>query len=129
MGVNAMTPWLLVALGGALGAAGRYGLSLLPWQGSFPLLTLLTNFLGAAAIGFLSGLFSRQLLGEGGRLFWQTGVCGGFTTFSTFSLETVSLLQGGKYLLGVAYALSSVLLCLAGVLLGQTLARLAVRAG
>lgn len=112
-----------VALGGAVGAVGRYGISLLPWKEAFPLLTLATNFLGAVAIGFLSGLFSRRLLGERGKLFWQTGVCGGFTTFSTFSLEAVTLFQNGRYLLGGAYVLLSVALCVAGVLLGQCLAR------
>lgn len=123
-----MTSLLFVALGGALGAAGRYGLSLLPWKGAFPLLTLLTNFLGAVAIGFLSGLFSQRLLGERRKLFWQTGVCGGFTTFSTFSLEAVTLFQNGKYLLGGAYILASVALCVAGVLLGQTLAQMLANA-
>lgn len=123
-----MTSLLFVALGGALGAAGRYGLSLLPWKGAFPLLTLLTNFLGAVAIGFLSGLFSQRLLGEWGKLFWQTGVCGGFTTFSTFSLEAVTLFQNGKYLLGGAYILASVALCVAGVLLGQALAQMLANA-
>lgn len=123
-----MTSLLFVALGGALGAAGRHGLSLLPWKGAFPLLTLLTNFLGAVAIGFLSGLFSQRLLGERGKLFWQTGVCGGFTTFSTFSLEAVTLFQNGKYLLGGAYILASVALCVAGVLLGQVLARMLANA-
>ena len=104
-----------VALGGAVGAVGRYGISLLPWKGAFPL--------GAVAIGVLSGLFSQRLLGERGKLFWQTGVCGGFTTFSTFSLEAVTLFQNGRYLLGGAYVLLSVALCVAGVLLGQCLAR------
>ena len=112
-----------VALGGAVGAVGRYGTSQLPWKGASPLLTLATNFLGAVAIGFLSGLFSQRLLGERGKLFWQTGVCGGFTTFSTFSLEAVTLFQNGRYLLGGAYVLLSVALCVAGVLLGQCLAR------
>ena len=102
-----MTSLLFVALGGALGAAGRYGLSLLPWKGAFPLLTLLTNFLGAAAIGFLSGLFSRQLLGEGGRLFWQTGVCGGFTTFSTFMNENFLMAQGAQFFTLLLYAVLS----------------------
>ncbi len=119
---------LLVAAGGALGAVGRYGISLLPWKGTFPLLTLLTNFVGAIAIGFISGLFSQKLLGSKGKLFWQTGVCGGFTTFSTFSLETMQLLEKGNYLLGGAYALTSVILCLVGVTLGQLLAKLVVRA-
>ncbi len=114
---------LLVGAGGALGAMGRYGISQLPWKGAFPLWTLCVNFLGAVAIGFLSGLFSQRLLGERGKLFWQTGVCGGFTTFSTFSLEAVTLFQNGRYLLGGAYVLLSVALCVAGVLLGQCLAR------
>ena len=119
---------LLVAAGSALGAVGRYGISLLPWKGTFPLLTLLTNFVGAIAIGFISGLFSQKLLGSKGKLFWQTGMCGGFTTFSTFSLETMQLLEKGNYLLGGAYALTSVILCLVGVTLGQLLAKLVVRA-
>ena len=76
---------LLVGAGGALGAMGRYGISQLPWKGAFPLWTLCVNFLGAVAIGLLSGLFAGKLLGERGKLFWQTGVCGGFNTFSTFS--------------------------------------------
>ena len=119
-----MTSLLFVALGGALGAAGRYGLSLLPWKGAFPLLTLLTNFLGAVAIGFLSGLFSQRLLGERGKLFWQTGVCGGFTTFSTFSLESLTLLEKGRWLLGGSYMVLSVVLCLLGVALGERLSRI-----
>lgn len=114
---------LLVGAGGALGAMGRYGISQLPWKGAFPLWTLCVNFLGAVAIGLLSGLFAGKLLGERGKLFWQTGVCGGFTTFSTFSLEAVTLFQNGRYLLGGAYVLLSVALCVAGVLLGQCLAR------
>ena len=113
-----------VALGGAVGAVGRYGISLLPWKGAFPLLTLATNFLGAVAIGFLSGLFSQRLLGERGKLFWQTGVCGGFTTFSTFSLESLTLLEKGEWLLGGSYMVLCVVLCLLGVALGERLSRI-----
>ena len=108
-----------VALGGTVGAVGRYGISLLPWKGAFPLLTLATNFLGAVAIGFLSGLFSQRLLGERGKLFWQTGVCGGFTTFSTFSLEAWQLLEKGETGLSALYVLLSVVFCLAGVAAGM----------
>ena len=90
---------LMVAAGGALGAAGRYGISLLPWRGEFPLLTLCTNFLGALAIGFVVGLAGPRRLSPSWTLFWKTGVCGGFTTFSTFSLESFTLLERGKWLL------------------------------
>ena len=114
---------LLVGMGGALGAVGRYGLSLLPWRGEFPLLTLLTNLLGAVLIGFIAGLAGRGRLNPSAALFWKTGVCGGFTTFSAFSLETLALLERGKYATGALYACGSVLACLAGVVIG----RLAVR--
>ena len=128
---------LLVGTGGALGAMGRYGLSLLPWRGEFPLLTLLTNLLGAVLIGFIAasvvavplGLFIAGLAGRGrlnpsAALFWKTGVCGGFTTFSTFSLESLTLLERGKWLLGGSYMLLSMALCLLGAALGQRLSRL-----
>ena len=116
---------LLVGAGGALGAMGRYGLSLLPWRGDFPLLTLCTNLLGAVLIGFIVGLADQGQLSPGGTLFWKTGVCGGFTTFSTFSLESLTLLQKGKWLPGGSYMALSLGLCLAGVLLGRRLSALA----
>ena len=87
---------LFVGLGGAVGAVGRYSLSLLPCRSAFPLLTLLTNLIGAVLIGFVAGLAGRERLSSGWTLFWKTGVCGGFTTFSTFSLESVTLLQRGR---------------------------------
>lgn len=118
-----MNKLFLVGLGGALGAIARYLVSLIPVKADFPLLTLLTNLLGAVLIGFLTGLLSVR----GGKgeymLFWRTGVCGGFTTFSTFSLEALNLLQQGKYGYGTAYIVLSVLLCLLGVFLGERLAR------
>lgn len=115
---------LLVGAGGALGAVGRYGLSLLPWRGDFPLPTLLTNLLGAVLIGFIAGLAGRGRLPSGWTLFWKTGVCGGFTTFSTFSLESLTLLERGRWLLGGSYMLLSMALCLLGAALGQRLSRL-----
>ena len=116
-----MENFLLVGLGGAVGAMGRYALSLLPNPTAFPVWTLLTNLLGALLIGFLTGWRSR--VGENAALFWKTGVCGGFTTFSTFSLEAWTLLSGRNYLLGGASIILSLSLCLAGVLLGQALGR------
>ena len=115
---------LIVAAGGALGAAGRYAVGLLPVKTDFPLLTLLVNAAGAVIIGFLAGLFARGGLTDRRLLFWKTGVCGGFTTFSTFSLESLTLLEKGKWLLGGSYMVLSVVLCLLGVALGQRLSRI-----
>ena len=116
-----MTKLLLVGLGGALGAVCRYLISLLPVRGEFPVLTLLTNLGGALLIGLVVGMSGR--LSQNGMLFWKSGVGGGFTTFSTFSLEALRLFEGGKALLGTAYAVSSVLLCLLGVFLGECAGR------
>ena len=119
-----ITSLLAVGTGGALGAIGRWGLSLLPFRGEFPLLTLVTNLLGAVLIGFIAGWAGRGRLSSGWTLFWKTGVCGGFTTFSTFSLESLTLLEKGKWLLGGSYMALSVVLCLLGVALGQRLSRI-----
>lgn len=117
-----MSAFLWVSLGGALGAAARYGISLLPLRSSFPALTLLTNLLGALLIGWVVGTLGRQGDAPAALLFWKTGVCGGFTTFSTFSLETLTLLEEGKPWQGGLYALLSVALCLLGVYLGRWVA-------
>lgn len=116
---------LCVGAGGALGAMGRYGLGLIPLGSELPLMTLLINFLGSVAIGAIvetselaAGALSREAV-----LFLKVGLCGGFTTFSTFSLETLELIEGGQYAIAGAYALVSVVLCVAGVLVGKVLAR------
>ncbi|WOC31374.1 fluoride efflux transporter CrcB [Caproicibacterium argilliputei] len=116
---------LLVAAGGALGAVGRYLCGLIPLPVEFPLMTMLINFLGAVLIGFVTTVPN---LSANAALFLKTGVCGGFTTFSTFSLDTVNLLQGGRPLLGVLNASVSVGVCLIGVLLGSALGRAAYAA-
>lgn len=117
--------FFFVALGGALGAAGRYALSLIPVRTEFPFITLMTNILGAMAIGFIAGLLgTRDDLSPNVALFWKTGVCGGFTTFSTFSPEAWQLLEKGNYLLSALYALLSVVCCVAGVWIGRKLSGL-----
>ena len=124
-GERAMMGLLCVGAGGALGAMGRYGLGLIPLGSELPLMTLLINFLGSVAIGAIvetselaAGALSREAV-----LFLKVGLCGGFTTFSTFSLETLELIEGGQYAIAGAYALVSVVLCVAGVLVGKVLAR------
>ena len=114
---------LWVALGGACGAAARYGISLLPVRMDFPVLTLMTNFLGALLIGVIVGMADEGRLTPNQTLFWKTGVCGGFTTFSTFSVETAGLLQSGKTGLAMLYTALSLLLGVTVVLLGQRLVR------
>lgn len=114
----------IAALGGALGASARYGLSLLPGKWDFPVWTFLTNLCGAVIIGFLAGILAGEAQ-ESSRnvaLFWKTGFCGGFTTFSTFSLEAWNLLEQGKMLTGGLYIVGSVVCCLAGICLGKFLA-------
>ena len=114
---------LFVGLGGALGAIGRYAISLIPVKNGFPILTLITNAIGAVLIGFVVGLATeRKDISSNAVLFWKTGVCGGFTTFSTFSLEAFSLFENHQYGIGGAYIVLSVLFCLVGIFCGKRLA-------
>ena len=116
--------FFFVALGGALGAAGRYALSLIPVRTEFPSITLMTNILGAMAIGFIAGLLgTRDDLSPNVALFWKTGVCGGFTTFSTFSRESLTLLQSGQWWTLAAYVLLSIILGIALTAIGYALAK------
>ena len=121
-----MSPlYLYVALGGALGSVARFALSDVVARAcgeTFPWGTLLANVTGSFAIGFFGTLTSpegRWLVPPGGRAFFMTGVCGGYTTFSSFSLQTLSLVQEGEWLKAGANALGSVALCLVAVWLGH----------
>lgn len=115
--------FLFVALGGAIGAMARYAISLIPVKTGFPVLTLITNILGAILIGFIVGIASsHENISENAILFLKTGVCGGFTTFSTFSLEAYNLFEGKQYAMGGAYVVLSCLGCILGVLCGKKLA-------
>ena len=123
-----MPPFLLVGLGGAIGAMSRYGLSSLlarVWPAGFPFATLLVNILGSLLMGVLVGLLSRLHpdAQEQARLFLAVGVLGGFTTFSAFSLDTITLLERGQLLQAGLYVLLSVALCLVGLYLGLLVTR------
>ena len=113
---------LCVGAGGFCGAIARYLLGLLPYQGQFPLITFVINFTGAVAIGAVVEAASIRpgMLPPNAVLFLKTGLCGGFTTFSTFALETTGLLQSGRYLPAALYVLLSLGLSLAAVFLAES---------
>ena len=110
--------WILVGVGGALGSLARYGAYRL-WPaapGGWPVPTLVVNLVGSFAIGLLyMYVAARGATADNARLFWMTGVLGGFTTYSAFALETVLL---GFSWTGMAYVLITVFGCLAAAVLG-----------
>ena len=117
-----MSGLLWVGFGGALGAMARYGLGLYFTVQSFPWSTLTINIAGSFIIGALWSLFAEQAwFLSWGRLFLVVGVLGGFTTFSAFSFDTLLLLNNGRVVAAITYALASVSLCLLGVWLGSKL--------
>jgi fluoride exporter len=117
-----------VALGSALGGVARYGLSGLVARSfgeTFPWGTLLVNVIGSFLIGFvatLTGPDGRLLVSPVTRQFWMPGIFGGFTTFSSFSLQTLTLAQDGEWARAGANVGLSVALCLIAVWLGAMLA-------
>ena len=112
---------LFVGFGGFIGSILRYLLNLIRFEGiPFPLITLFINTVGSFAIMFIAGLFARELItDERLMLFLRVGLCGGFTTFSTFSAETLDLFNSGEHLAAFAYAILSVVLCVGGAWLGS----------
>jgi CrcB protein len=124
-----MGPYTAVAVGSALGGMARHWCTAvsIEWLGvEFPWSTLLINVLGSFVIGFffaIAGPDARFEAPADMRLFVMTGICGGYTTFSAFSLQTLSLFQSGAWLRAGGYVASSVGLCLIAVAGGYALAR------
>ncbi len=120
--------WLWVMLGSALGGVARYWLSGLAAHHigeTFPIGTLIVNVTGSFIIGFfatLTGPDGRVFVGTDARQFVMTGVCGGYTTFSSFSLQTLNLAQDGELALAGTNAVLSLVLCLVAVWLGHVAA-------
>ncbi len=119
--------WIALIAGGGLGASLRFLVS--SWvdqrfTSPFPWGTLAVNFVGSLLIGLTAHLLQqRGITSPAIRLFLITGILGGFTTFSTFSAETVQLIESGRLPLAAANVLGSVAICLAAVAIGISLAR------
>ncbi len=120
--------YLWVALGSALGGAARFfctGVAARLFGETFPWGTLFVNVLGSFIIGFfatLTGPDGRMFAGTTTRQFVMTGILGGFTTFSSFSLQTLNLANDGEWLQAGGNVVGSVVLCLVAVWLGHMLA-------
>lgn len=116
-----------IAVGGALGSVLRFWVALwtAPISDTLPLGVIGINVVGSFLIGFFGTLTlarGRFPVPEAARLFFMVGFCGGFTTFSSFSLQSLQLLQGGAWPRALANVMLSVLLCLAAVALGHVVA-------
>lgn len=125
-----MGAWVAVALGGAIGSVARFWMTgaMTALTGPrFPWGTLLINVLGSFVIGLVAGITltaHRVGMHPDVRIFLMTGVCGGFTTFSAFSLQTLELLQSGDVVPAFGYAVGSVVMCVVATYCGWLLGRL-----
>lgn len=118
---------LWVAIGGAIGSVARFWLTEISarlWGGDFPWGTIIANVTGSLLIGVIAALpvlGPRELLGPMGRQFLMVGIMGGYTTFSSFSLQTLTMLQHGHWGKAAANVGGSVALCLLAVAIGYAL--------
>ncbi len=120
---------LFIGIGGFLGSVARYylaGVVQARFPGNWPYGTFAVNIVGCFLIGIIFVVAERTILSPEWRLFLATGLCGGLTTFSSFSLEMVSLLRGGQLLYALSYAALSLLLGLVAVWIGMAVGRMVV---
>lgn len=116
-----MLRFFIIGLGGAIGTIFRYIMGGLDYRfsnGVFPISTLVVNVTGSLVIGFLWGVFDRFEFSPNARLFIFIGVLGGYTTFSTFSLETFNLMRDGEYKIAVINMVLSLTLSIGAVFIG-----------
>lgn len=115
--------FFLVGIGGMLGTLLRYGIYLLVGTVAFPFATLAVNISGSFAIGMVTAIAAKNIAIADWRIFITTGICGGFTTFSAFSLECIQLLQQSRNIAAFVYIIVSVCLgvgaAYAGYLIGK----------
>jgi len=115
-----MQNWIYVFLGGGLGSLFRYGIGLYfsSVDTNFPLGTFISNFIACFILGILIGMQLKDNLQTNYSLLFITGFCGGFSTFSTFSAESLNLFQNQQFALGLSYIGGSILLGLIAVYFG-----------
>ena len=125
--------FLIVFLGAGIGGMGRHGINLLAARllgTSFPFGTLAVNVLGSLAMGLVAEYWAvKGNLPQPARLFLTTGIMGGFTTFSAFSLDVALLWERGEALTSLAYALGSLVLSVGALFLGLAIVRMLVVGG
>ncbi len=121
-----MRSLLAVCVGGGIGSGIRFLLSAFiqrSFPGFSPWGTLTVNIAGSLLLGILAGLASRSILSAEWRMLLAVGLCGGFTTFSTFSLEVVELLRNSQYTIAFIYITTSILAGIGAVTVGLWIAR------
>jgi CrcB protein len=123
-----MNAYLLVGIGGALGSMARYGSGVLVgrvWNSTFPLATLLINIAGSLAMGLFIGWLARTAPAwqADARLFVAVGIFGGFTTFSSFSLDAIALMERGEMVQSAVYILGSVAIAILALYVGMLVTR------
>lgn len=123
-----MLNYILVSAGAAIGGALRYGISSYIQKNIsviFPYGTLVVNVAGTFLLGIIMFyLNEKELIGNEFRLFLTVGLCGGFTTFSTFSYETLNLFRDSEYLLAFYNVMLNVVLCFVGIYLAYLISKL-----
>lgn len=126
-----MLKFIIAGLGGFIGSGFRYLLSTFSYKilgTDFPYGTFVVNVLGSFLIGLFMGLIERGLIiSPSWRIFIAVGLLGGFTTFSSFSYETVELLKEGAILAAVANIIYTILSCLAATWVGEIISRLIIK--
>jgi CrcB protein len=118
-------PLLFVFLGGGVGSLLRYGISALlsTYSSKFPFGTLAVNIISCLLLGYLIGVSTKNALSAEMKLFLMVGLCGGFSTFSTFSAESFQLFNTGNAFYGIAYMAASFFICLVAIYAGLQVAR------
>ena len=115
--------FFLVGLGGCLGSLARFAIYTFFRSSSFPFSTFFINAAGSLIIGLIIGYSAKdELFAQNWKIFLATGICGGFTTFSAFSIENVELLLHGRYLISALYIILSIVVGIAAAWLGYKIA-------